>query len=128
MWRALLRLFAQRSIIRAEIGCALVVVFSGPFAMSRLELANRRNTGVTMGVTMAHTLRLKQTYRRNQSGISDTIKGEARSLAADHRLALLAAEKAASPRKNLAEIRAMYVSTPEPQADDSTVEKNKPTR
>ena len=81
-----------------------------------------------MGVTMAHTLRLKQTYRRNQSGIADTIKGGARSLAADHRLALLAAEKAASPRKNLAEIRAMYVSTAEPQPDDSTVDQNKPTR
>ena len=81
-----------------------------------------------MGVTMAHTLRLKQTYRRNQSGISDTIKGGARSLAADHRLALLAAEKAASPRKNLAEIRAMYVSTPEPQPDDTAVDQNKPTR
>jgi hypothetical protein len=77
---------------------------------------------------MAHTLRLKQTYRRNQSGISDTITGGARSLAADHRLALLAAEKAASPRKNLAQIRAMYVSAPEPQPDDSVVEQSKPTR
>ena len=78
-----------------------------------------------MGVTMAHTLRLKQTYRRSQGGILDAIGGAARSLAAEHQLALRAAEKAASPRKNLAEVRAMYVSTPEPQPDSGTVEQTK---
>jgi hypothetical protein len=81
-----------------------------------------------MGVTMAHTLRLKQTVRRNQSGISDTIGDAARSLAAEHELALRAAEKAASPRKNLAEVRAMYVSTPEPQPHTGAVERVKPAR
>ena len=81
-----------------------------------------------MGVTMAHTLRLKQTYRRNQSGISDTIGRSASSLAAEHQLALRAAEKAASPRKNLAEVRAMYVSAPEPPPDDGAVEQTKPAR
>ncbi len=81
-----------------------------------------------MGVTMAHTLRLKQTYRRNQSGESDTIGAATRSLAAEHELALRAAEKAASPRKNLAEIRAMYVSTPEPQPQSGAVEQTKPAR
>jgi hypothetical protein len=76
---------------------------------------------------MAYTLRLK-TYRRNQSGISDTIEGAARTLAAEHQLALRAAEKAASPRKNLAEVRAMYVSTPEPQPDSGAVEQAKTAR
>ena len=75
-----------------------------------------------MGVTMAHTLRLKQTYRRDQSEITDTIGAAARSLAAEHELALRAAEKAASPRKNLAEVRAMYVSAPEPPPDGGAVE------
>jgi hypothetical protein len=81
-----------------------------------------------MGVTMAHTLRLKQTVRRNQSGISDTIGGAARSLAAEHQLALRATEKAASPRKNLAEVRAMYVSTPEPQPNSDDVAQTKLAR
>ena len=81
-----------------------------------------------MGVTMAHTLRLKQTYRRNQGGISDTIGSAARSLASEHQLALRAAEKAASPRKNLAEVRAMYVSTPESQPDSDAVGPTKPAR
>jgi len=81
-----------------------------------------------MGVTMAHTLRLKQTVRRNQSGLSDTIGGAARSLAAEHQLALRAAEKAASPRKNLAEVRAMYVATPEPQPDSGEIAETKLAR
>jgi len=76
----------------------------------------------TMGVTMAHTLRLKQTYRRNQSGMTDTIGAVTRAVAADHELALRAAEKAASPRKNLAEVRAMYVSASEPPVEGSAVE------
>jgi len=75
-----------------------------------------------MGVTMAHTLRLKQTYRRNQAGVTDTISAAARAVAEDHELALRAADKAASPRKNLAELRAMYVSATEPQPDSSAVE------
>lgn len=76
----------------------------------------------TMGVTMAHTLRLKQTYRRNQSGITDMISAVKRAVAAEHELALRAADKAASPRKNLAEVRAMYVSASEPPADGSAGE------
>ena len=76
----------------------------------------------TMGVTMAYTLRLKQSYRRNQGGMTDVVGTAVRSVVADHELALRAAEKAASPRKNLAEVRAMYVSTPETQADGSACE------
>ena len=77
---------------------------------------------------MAHTLRLKQTFRRNQRGIADTIADEARTLATEHQLALLAAEKAASPRKNLAEVRAMYIATPEPQPDSGGVKHTKLAR
>jgi hypothetical protein len=76
----------------------------------------------TMGVTMAHTLRLKRIYRRNQPGMTDMIAAVAGAVAAEHELALRAAEKAASPRKNLAEVRAMYVSASEPPADSRTVE------
>lgn len=81
-----------------------------------------------MGVTMAHTLRFKQTYRRNQGATADSIGTVARAIAADHDLALRAAAKAASPRKNLAELRAMYVSTPEPQGDSGEVEQTKLAR
>ena len=76
----------------------------------------------TMGVTMAHTLRLKQIYRRNHGGITDTIGAVTRAVAAEHELALRAADKAASPRRNLAEVRAMYVSASEPPAVGSAVE------
>jgi hypothetical protein len=71
---------------------------------------------------MAHILRLKQTYRRNQNGITDVIGAAARAVAEDHELALRATDKAALPRKNLAELRAMYVSTSE-TPPDSAVEK-----
>ena len=81
-----------------------------------------------MGVTMAHTLRFKQIYRRNQGATADSLGAAVRAIAADHELALRAAEKAASPRKNLAEVRAMYVSTPEPQPDSGEVEPTKLAR
>jgi hypothetical protein len=73
----------------------------------------------TMGGNMAHTLGLKQTYRRIQGGKTNTIGTVTRAIAADHELALRAAEKAASPRKNLAEVRAMYVSASEPPVDSA---------
>lgn len=71
---------------------------------------------------MAHTLRLKQTYRRSGSGVIAAIDETARAIAAEHALALRAAEKAASPRQSVAEVRAMYLPACEPQQDDDAME------
>ena len=68
---------------------------------------------------MAHALPLQQTYRRTLGGVRATIRAILRAVTAEHTLALRAATKAASPRQNLAEVRAMYVSplTPHQEAD-----------
>jgi hypothetical protein len=71
---------------------------------------------------MAHTLRWKQTYRPTRSGAMTTIGAAARLLAEEQALALRAAEKAASPRQNLAEVRAMYLQTTQPQPENDPVE------
>lgn len=71
---------------------------------------------------MAHTLRLKQTYRPTRSGVSSTIGAAARAIAAEHELALRAAEKAALPRQSVAEVRAMYVPACEPEPENDAVE------
>ena len=65
---------------------------------------------------MADTLRMKYTYRRNQSGAAK-IGEVVRAIAAEHTLALSAAAKAESPRRNVARVRAMYVPTPELTSD-----------
>lgn len=73
---------------------------------------------------MAHILHLKQTYRRTRSGVVATIRAIARVVAAEHTLAQCAAAKAASPRRSLAEVRAMYLPTDEPQQEGEVVAKN----
>jgi hypothetical protein len=45
------------------------------------------------------------------------IRAFLRAVAAEHTLALRAATKAASPRQNLAEVRAMYISPREPHQE-----------
>ena len=72
---------------------------------------------------MAHTLRLKQGYRPIRGGAIDTIGAAARVLAEEQALALRAAEKAASPRQNLAELRAMYLPAGEPKQETDSREK-----
>lgn len=62
---------------------------------------------------MAHILRLKHTYQRTRSGVLATIRAVARAIAAEHTLALHASEKVASSCRNAAEVRAMYVPTPD---------------
>ncbi|HVG05533.1 MAG TPA: hypothetical protein VM937_11405 [Burkholderiaceae bacterium] len=61
---------------------------------------------------MAHILRLKHTYQRTRSGFIATIRAVARAIASEHTLALRASEKVASSCRNAAEVRAMYVPTP----------------
>ena len=54
---------------------------------------------------MAHTLRWKQTYLPTRNGAIATISAVARVIAEEQALALRAAEKAASPRQSVAELR-----------------------
>ncbi len=70
---------------------------------------------------MAHTLRLKHTYRQAQSGVLATIRTVAQAIVAEQTLALRAAEKAASSRRNAAEVRAMYVPTFDSQQESGAV-------
>lgn len=71
---------------------------------------------------MAYTLRLKPTYRPTRSGVIGTLGAAARAVATEHALALRAAEKAASPRQSVAEVRAMYLPACEPQPENDAVE------
>lgn len=63
---------------------------------------------------MAHTLHLQHLPRQTLERVNATIRAVARAVAAEHTLALHAAAKAASPRRHLAEVRAIYVSSPAP--------------
>ena len=75
---------------------------------------------------MAHVLPLQQTYRRTLGGVRATIRAILSAVTAEHTLALRAATKAASPRQNLAEVRAMYVSPRElHQETDAIVQSTK---
>ena len=70
---------------------------------------------------MAHVLPLQHTYRRTLGGVRATIRAILRAVTAEHTLALRAATKAASPRQNLAEVRAMYVSPREPHQEAGAI-------
>jgi len=58
---------------------------------------------------MANTFRLQQTSRWTLEGVLASIHAVLLAVTAEHTRALRAAKKAASPRKSLAEVRAMYV-------------------
>lgn len=55
------------------------------------------------------------------AALSVIIRATVRAMLAEHTLALRAAKKAALPRRNLTEVRAMYVSVPEPDQQHSAV-------
>jgi hypothetical protein len=75
---------------------------------------------------MAHALHLQQTDRRTRGGVRAAIRAILSAVTAEHTLALRAATKAALPRQSLAEVRAMYVSPPEPpQGDDAIAQSTK---
>jgi hypothetical protein len=59
-------------------------------------------------MTQAQALHLPQAYRRDFAGFGARIRAIVSALAGEHTLALRASTKAASPRQNLTELRAMY--------------------
>ena len=59
-------------------------------------------------MTQAQALHLPQAYRRDFAGFGATIREIVSALATEHTLALRASTKAALPRQNLTELRAMY--------------------
>jgi hypothetical protein len=75
-------------------------------ASYEVETQNVRPTSET---DVARTLSLPPTSRQVLERVAARILAIARAVAADHALALRAAAKAASPRRNLIEVRAMYL-------------------
>jgi hypothetical protein len=65
-------------------------------------------------MTQAQALRLPQAYGRDFAGFGATIREIGSALATEQTLALRASTKAALPRQNLTELRAMYT---QPSAD-----------
>ena len=61
-------------------------------------------------MTQAQALRLPQAYGRDFAGFGATVR-EISALATEHTLALRASTKAALPRQNLTELRAMYTQS-----------------
>ena len=59
-------------------------------------------------MTQAQALHLAQAYRREFGGFGATVREIVSGLATEQTLALRASTKAALPRQNLTELRAMY--------------------
>ena len=70
---------------------------------------------------MANILQLQHTRRPILEGVNATIRAVARAVAAEHTLALRAATTAASPHQRLAEVRAMYVPSPDSHRESNVV-------
>ena len=66
---------------------------------------------------MANTLQFHPSARWTLNGVGASIRTLARTLAAEHTLALSAARKADLPRQRMAEVRAMYLPTRQPQQE-----------
>jgi len=77
-----------------------------------------RNAPPTSETDVARTLSLPPTSRQILERVPATVLAIARAVAADHALALRAAARATSPRRNLVEVRAMYLPQLPPTRDD----------
>ena len=62
-------------------------------------------------MTQAQALHLPQAYRRESAGFGATVREIASAVATEQTLALRASTKAALPRQNLTELRAMYTQS-----------------
>ena len=62
-------------------------------------------------MTQAQALNLPQAHRWDFAGLGARIRGIVRTLETEQTLALRASTKAASPRQNLTELRAMYTQS-----------------
>ena len=93
-------------------------------ATSRLRLAHlpvlhaipsgrQKSSGITSEAEMTRALELPPTTTQGLTGAAERIGAIASTVAAEQTLALHAAEKAALPRRKLAELRAMYVKSPD---------------
>ena len=62
-------------------------------------------------MTQAQTMHLPQAYRREFGGFGATVREIVSAVATEQTLALRASTKAALPRQNLTELRAMYTQS-----------------
>ena len=85
-----------------------------PFSIDSMEAADSLGGRETQ---MANTLQLRPSARWTLNEVSAAMRAIARTLAAEHTLALNAARKADLPRQRMAEVRAMYLPTSHPQQE-----------
>jgi TfoX/Sxy family transcriptional regulator of competence genes len=64
-------------------------------------------------MTQAQAMHLPQAYRREFAGFGATVREIVSTLTTEQTLALRASTKAALPRQNLTELRAMYAPSSE---------------
>jgi hypothetical protein len=99
--------------VRLQRDARFVRLAHGPAQTCAASAASRRvhqrKSRQTLETIMANIFRLQQTSPWTLEGVGTSIRAIARAVAAEHKLALRAATKAASPRQSLAEVRAMYV-------------------
>ncbi len=105
---------AIAAAVRSRTARPLFVVFCQPFSIDSMEAAGSRGGGENQ---MANTVQLHPSARWTLNGVSASMRAIARTLAAEHTLALNAARKAAQPRQRLGEVRAMYLPTSHPQQE-----------
>ena len=118
--RVFLVAIAAAMIVTAARGrlYPLLVAFFRPFSIHPLGAANLRASPED---TMAHALHFQQTSQRTLGGVRAAIRAVLGAVTAEHTLALRAATRAASPRRSLAEVRAMYVPPLEPPQGDGAI-------
>ena len=85
------------------------VLFSRSLSFNRMEAANSRQSLETI---MTHALQLP--YQSGAPRLFTAIRALGSAVAAEHTRALRAATKAARPRQNLTELRALYARPLDP--------------
>lgn len=98
---------AIAAVVRAHTARPGRVVFFRPFSIDSMETASSCTGRETQ---MANTLQGRPSARWTLE-ISSSMRAIARTLAAEHALALKAARKADLPRQRMAEVREMYLPT-----------------
>ena len=96
---------------RSRTNRPLFVVFLRPFSIDSMQANSHGNRETPM----ANTFQLQSSSRWTLDRVSASMRAMSRAVAAEHTLALYSASKAASPRQSLAEVRAMYLPTDQPQ-------------
>jgi len=117
----------SRSRIRASIGVfiAIAVTVIATILGRRSRVSLVASSSQRLQPSMNPVLHLQPMVQRTLAGVGAKTCAIARVVTAEHTLAWQAATKAASPRQNLAEVRAMYL--PPVQAEAGMNKTPRPT-